>query len=377
MGLDEFERAHAARSANDRARAIDAQALAVGVGLTAESGGSLTHEINSTLADFSLYASGSGKDPEPLTEVPAPPAEVARFLANHDAALRTLEDEVLKPGEIVFEGKGPGTFQFNPSWTLRVLSTLIRADALAHGGDKDRSNRALEAVWKLNVLRGHAHFVFQMVAMAIDGEVCRTLRRLPSPAAAWQDRVVSHDYLRSALASLEGEVLLPSSALSPVRGWPTGSLLGCGSAIGRLLEAPYDRLCMANYSDRMRRAIARLRRADPCLPPPQPEPAPAWNELVRNVGPGFAESAFEGAAWASLELEASRMVLAVRAAPGRALAQGRMASNVCPGLSWEIDRVSPTTLSLSPSRTLPCQSSKPARCTFPVELGVPATLGAR
>jgi hypothetical protein len=219
--------------------------------------------------------------------------------------------------------------------------------------------------------------------MAIDTHLLAAARRLRAPTPEWHDRVVSHDYRASVLQSLEGEVLFASGAFLPRSGSaPRESVLGDllldhpvpGGYAEATLEAPYSRLCLAGYSETMRRAILMLRESDPCVALPTPDNGPRWNLLARQEVPQLTHS-YATASRLSLDQELTGAILFARAEPEVALARSPLPSAVCPGLAFQISRASAGTVAIAPTRTLPCPHPGEWMCTPAITVSLSSSTG--
>ncbi|HXB53350.1 MAG TPA: hypothetical protein VN461_01100 [Vicinamibacteria bacterium] len=359
LSMEEFERQHPRTDANSLALAIEAKARVLGfeLGLSSES----RKKNRQPRALDSLYESDllqfvssqiSRTDGGPIKELPP---ELDAFLKRNSTAIELLEAEILGSGEIVWARETPGVLDpsFPFSLRFRQLVDVLRLDALdkSRRGDAAGVDRALEAGWKLNsAYRDHPLVIGQFLAIAIDSNLLAVLRRLAPASDGWGARLAAHDYGRSFLASLQGEL---QSASAHVKGTEDAEA-GLWCHFAGAFVAPFSRIWLASYSDLMRRAILQLRaQRDPCTldldSVVETLGIHPWNTSAREALPSLILG-YAAATEAALNREVTSRVL-VGEAPW--LKEAGVRSSVCQSLVWKVEHDPNGAVILAPSRPLP------------------------
>jgi hypothetical protein len=364
LPMDEFERQHPGTSANPAVLAVADKAKALGCDLrscafppsTESERGALDSLPDSLLLKY-VGAQLSRADDEVIEE---PPQELAVFLTHYASPLQNLEAEVLGSPELVWTREPPSVLSECPApWVLRKLVSLLRLDALdqSRKGNSAGADRALEASWKLNsAFRDSPLVIGRLIAIAIDSDILQAVRRLAPPSEAWRARVGTHDHRRSVLASFQGEVIFASEAMLRENAENAQASLWC--RLSGVFEAPYRRMCLASYSDLMRRATLGLRTwKDPCDFDTdsfvQSLQIPRWNAVARESVP-LLTSAYKSAAEIALDQEVTSRILEARSAPEVSwFKEGAVRSSVCESLVWKVEHRPEGAVTLSPSRPLP------------------------
>jgi hypothetical protein len=364
LSMDEFERQHPRTAANAAALAIEAKARVLGceLGLSAESRktdrqpGALDWLYKRELLQFDS-SEISRTDGGPIKELPA---ELDAFLKRNATAIESLEAEILGSGEIVWAREAPGVLDpsFPFSWRFRQLVGVLRFDALdkSRRGDAVGVDRALEAGWKLNsAYRDHPLVIGQFLAIAIDSDLLAALRRLAPASYGWGARLAAHDYRRSFLASLQGELLFASANINGTE--DAEASLWCRFA--GAFVAPFSRIWLASYSDLMRHAILQLRaQKDPCTldldSVVETLRIHTWNTSAREALPSLILG-YAAATEAALNREVTSRVLEGRNAVGEVawLKEAGVGSSVCQSLVWKVEHGPNGAVTLAPSRPLP------------------------
>jgi hypothetical protein len=376
LPMEEFADRHPKTAANPSALAIDTLALSLGIELRVS--GSEPRPTDDALKDFGavsglLFPFVGAQVNRSDDAIEEPPVQLAAFLERHTSEIQSLEDQILAGGDVVWQRDPHKPFDgFNPRpLALRQLHELLLLDALvkSRGGDAAGAERAVETSWRLNTaFRDHPLLIGQMIALAIDSQNLGAIRRIPLQAS-WRDRVTAHDYRRSILVSFQGEVWDYSEqvrkfALSEERKelfW---------ERVESLFEIPYERLSWAGYSDRMRTLILELQHQDPCtydgnaFGPKLERSIPRWNVIAQETLPAEAQF-FWVAAQATVAQELTRKILEVRLASRDKswVGETSLPSEVCGGFTWTATRTNNATVSLSPSRGMPCPNPSGERCS--------------
>jgi hypothetical protein len=176
----------------------------------------------------------------------------------------------------------------------------------------------------------------QLIAIGIAAAENGILRILPAPPARWADRVLAQDLPAAFLRAFQAEAFLYTHAdatrLRNIRPQPYNLALS-------LVAAPYSKLSIAEYSERVRMATARLRdNDDPCsldLAAVFEDALPQWNWLARTAIAGLPR-AWGGMTTVRLDGEFTRLVIKARA-DSRGILHARasaVASTVCKSVSW-------------------------------------------
>ena len=154
---------------------------------------------------FAYVSSQAGKTDEVID---APPSELSAWLLSHDARITSLEHEVLERGQIAFETRrtDPSQEPLPDFLGLRgphnVL--LLRALEWERRGDSRAALDALEAAWLIGgAVRDRGEDISQHIALALDDETLGVLLRMREVPQSWQSRIGGHDYLTSALRTLQ------------------------------------------------------------------------------------------------------------------------------------------------------------------------------
>jgi hypothetical protein len=370
LPMDEFARQYPRAPANAAALAIESRAQALGIDLRASfpspstggQPGALDSLPDSLLLEY-ISSQLSRADDAGIEH----PPELAAFLERYASPLESLETEILGGPEPVWAKEPPTILSEHPiPWHLRKLVSLLRLDALDKGrkGNVAAADRALQACWKLNSAhRNHPLVIGQLIAIAIDSDILRALRRLTPPSEAWRARVTAHDYRRSVLASFQGEVLFTSAQIQRSR--VDNARAGLWCRLEGALKVPYSRMCLANYSDLMRSAILDLRATkDACAVDEDSLVkglrVPRWNVVAWDL-PSLLSAAYASAAGIAIDQEVTSRILETRSAPAEVpwLKEGGFRSSVCESLVWTVDprpsrEYGPDgAVTLSPSRPLP------------------------
>jgi hypothetical protein len=364
LSMEEFERQHPKTAANSLALAIEAKARVLGfeLGLSAESRkkdrqpGALDSLYESDLLQF-VSSQISRTDGGPIKELPP---ELDAFLKRNSTAIESLEAEILGSGEIVWPRAAPGVLdpRFPFSLRFRQLVDVLRLDALekSRRGDPAGVDRALEAGWKLNsAYRDHPLVIGQFLAIAIDSNLLAVLRRLAPASDGWGARLAAHDYRRSFLASLQGELLFASAHMKGTEDAEAG--LWCRFA--GAFVAPFSRIWLASYSNLMRRAILQLRaQKDPCTldldSVVETLGIHPWNTSAQEALPSLILG-YAATTEAALNREVTSRILEGHNAVGEVawLKEGGVRSSVCESLMWKVKHGADGAVTLAPSRPLP------------------------
>lgn len=285
------------------------------------------------------------------------PPEVIELLGRHGHALETIET-LLLTGQRVFWETDVGRLTAAPFPSLlehRNLQSMLLARALeaGRGGDHSKAARALDAAWAASrSLSERPDLISQLVVSTLSTMQNGVLRRLPQVPAQWQGYLASSDERVSMLRSFQMEAWvmsevfrgigrgelseygdpLPTGDAAPKRGAP--SVL-----VQRLLVGPYMELCAANFSARLQRAAADLRRHDPCAADRSESPVtlPRWNMFGRIFAPDF-NSTWISVGCAEVDRELTRLVLVAKASRSAPVSPpaSRVESSVCQGLVWDL-----------------------------------------
>jgi hypothetical protein len=359
--MDEFERQHPRTTANDAALAVASKARALGVELPFSPDGTPASQLgplHGLFVPLLQFVSAQISRVNDLETVEDTPPDLAQFLEHYSSTLESLEDEILKSPELVWTREP--TAMDTHFVGLRELVTLLRLDALVktRKGNGPGADRALEAGWKLNsAYRDDPLVIDQLIAMAVDGDLLLAVRYLASPSAVWRTRVMDHDYRRSVLVSFQGEVLFASEMMRRQREERVQA--GSWPRLAVWLEGPYDRLCLAGYSDLMRRAILGLRSSkNPCAADTsssvfQSLQIPRWNVVAEEALPSLLAT-FDHATNFSILQDLTNRLLEARHEPGQAhwLQEGGFDSSVCEDLKWKVEHRPDGAVTVSPSRPL-------------------------
>jgi hypothetical protein len=289
-----------------------------------------------------------------------PPPELADFLSRYATPLNAFEDAVLDGPELVWAREPPSILAVCPSPMVgRKLVNVLLSQAIneTRKGNPVGADRALETAWAVNAAYREVPLVIDLlIATAIDGEIFAAVRRLGPPPEAWRSRIATHDYRRSFSLSLQGEVLFATAGVARENDENANAGLRC--RLWGTFQAPYTGLSLASYSDLMRRATLGLREwKDPCSfnvdTFVESLHIPSWNVLARVSLPGLLPS-YMRAIGAALDQEVTGRILEARESTEHAPpVKGGFPSDVCPGLSWNVEKRPDQALTLAPSRPLP------------------------
>jgi hypothetical protein len=294
-----------------------------------------------------------GKYLEPQLERPSrgvesPPEELAAYLSEYagelDAVRRELLGGELPRWEMELERLWEATI---PNLLGHIdLQKLLCVDALARLAEGDRAGAIadLEASWRLNTaLRDRPVMITQLVAINIARMRAGTLRHVEDVPAVWIERLSEHDFR----ASLFDALLVESWLWSQI---DDGAVLDQGdNPWARLLwsvATPYTRFCIADISEKYRRAVQQLSRrktlCDYDLAAGKSTldvPIPKWNLMAKIIMPNLG-GVVDRVARLELDLELTEKVLhleeARREGGGRwpYAMPGIESSPVCPRDNW-------------------------------------------
>jgi hypothetical protein len=301
--------------------------------------------------------------------VDAPPAEVAAFLAEHDAALAALRAQL--------NANAP------PRWTADVqelvdpprpnlaghthLFVLFAADALERHrqGDDATAWRDLDAIWKLG--RGLlAQPDFASIASALYGAqlVTGVAAKLPPPIPLWWHTFADTDFEQPIAAAYQYQAW---RNLTFTQRYPAGEPSE-GGAVREALRRGAEVLVGPFRIERAERSAASMRvrttrfaRMPPCA----------------NTGDPFASLDFlwvRGRSY-SIELEGVSRLLVLK--------EARLAANDwppswpgiersrCAGHSWSYTRASDGSMRLTLTPPLPPRPARETRLALPLEFQEP------
>jgi len=297
--------------------------------------------------------------------VPAPPDEVAAFLADHAAQLIELE-RLLSAGEPPLWQRRLEEPFATPLPNLRGhvdLQRLLLVDALtrADAGDTPGALDSLEASWQLNAgLRDEPDLAAQGGAVGIARMQLGALRHVERLPALWLDRIREHDFRRSYLSAFRYEGWIWMRLHEPGYHVKPGSQ---SPGLVHRIAGPYLVYSSADLIERWRLLLIRLDGAvalcdaDPAAAGIDPEMhVPGWN-LVGKLMLSDLSDTMRRLARYDLDLELTVRVLEIRARARSGNAQwpetlpGGERSTACPDERW-VYRASPgREMSLALSRT--------------------------
>jgi hypothetical protein len=267
--------------------------------------------------------------------VAAPPPDVTAWLESHAEPLDALEHQIVDGGPLVWGADYARLFAapLPALSTHRDLGQVLLARAL-HGGRG--APRALDALWRLSeAFRERPQTLAQFTAFLLQRSLLDALRRT-GVSSGWDERLRGLDLEASFVECLRGNAW---TSLETARTHPPSIFGALGSssvspiemALGPF-ERPYARFAIAHDVDVVRRSVAILRTADPCLSDPDGVLATAGGRTVRSW-PGGASVAVRG--WSVMLQRRLEIELTIEVLHTRARSAPPAVSAVCREAHWE------------------------------------------
>ena len=226
------------------------------------------------------------------------PANVAAYLAQHDAQLNAIRDHIVTAGPI----RWVQHFQLGHDAPIpnllgqMTLTKLFTARALAKSANHDATAwNDLHAVWLLDRELWHRpELISQLIALAGTRMVNASAAKMPLPVAPWFHEVQSFDYDHNFAASYQAEAWMTSRA--PMHG----------------IQRPFYDACALDAAETMRQWTNELASKNSCdLNPVQQMNIASWNMLGKVALPNLT-GAWQRFARFGAELEATDKILAMR-----------------------------------------------------------------
>jgi hypothetical protein len=271
--------------------------------LTGELGISTVPEVKQASPDYDAI-----KEPlntyyraelERIGDQPQPaPANIAAYLARHDAQLNAVRDHVVTAGPIRWvqhfrlghDAPIPnllGQMTLTKLFTARALTKAANHDATAWDD--------LHTVWLLDrELWNRPELISQLIALAGTRMVNASAAKMPLPVPPWFREVQSFDYDHNFTASYQAEAWM------------------IGNAPRRAAQRPFFDACALDAVEKMRLWTANLSNAKSCdVSPVQTMNIASWNYLAQVAMPNIA-GAWQRFARFRAELEATDKILTLR-----------------------------------------------------------------
>ncbi len=301
----------------------------------------------------------------PSRRVESPPRQVAAYLSQYAAELEAVRSWLLAGGEPLWEMKLEELWEAPiPNLLGHIdLQKLLCTDALSRiaEGDHEGALADLEASWRLNrSLLDSPVLITQLVAISISGMRAGALRHVEDVPEVWIERLSEHDYRASFIDTLLFEswlwVQIDEESFFSQRQDRWDRLLW---AVAR----PYTRFCMADISEKYRRAVVTLSQRKVLCDykigirgTALDVPIAKWN-LLKDKVPNLA-GAVERVARLELDLELTTKLLQLQAARRERDDRWPLAlpgigtSEVCPYDSWEYGVEPDGSMSIAFSRAI-------------------------
>jgi hypothetical protein len=301
------------------------------------------------------------------------PAEVTQFLDEHARHLGAIETDLLEGSALSWERDLEAGFDApQPDFRgHRYLQCMLLARAIEEGrrGNSAAADRSLYASWILNrSLLARHELIAQLTAILIALTENAVLRVLPASPVQSADRVLAHDFPPAFLRAFQAEAFLHSDALVKLLPASTARnpnrVRSAGLRLLRpainVLAAPWLKVSMAGYSERMRMTAELLRENDdPCtldlraMSRAAEDALPHWNWLARSVIKD-APLAWDVLTVVRLDGEFTRLVMEARRDSGNIRGSSPIVSTVCKSVSWirTAGRDGTATIAAQPPRPL-------------------------
>lgn len=264
---EDFRRRFPRRGSNEAARALETASATLGLDLAPRTLAGRVHPTAKAAERFQrikpeLVRFIEAQLERPTREIDPPLEPLASFLQDHAEALsivrRLLIEGAIPRWELDAEkidGPIPNLLGHLHLHKLLIADVLVRA----RDGQQEAARAGLEASWRLNLaLRDDPILITQLVASGVTRLQAGALRKVDAVPDSWRARLRQLDYRSSIMTALqlEGWMWTMIADLDQVPGPRTWG------EVGRFLGRPYVRFCLADASERYRRALAR-RAAEP------------------------------------------------------------------------------------------------------------------
>jgi hypothetical protein len=252
-------------------------------------------------------------------QVQPPPANVAAFLAQHDAQMNAVRDHVLTAGPSWVEHFERGHDAPIPNLlSIMSASKLFTGRALAKAASRDAASwDDLHAVWLLDrELLERPELISQLVGLAGTRMANAAAAKMPLPVPAWFGELQAFDYRHRFAASYQAEAWM-------IRHAPT-----------HMTERPFFDACALDAAEEMRVWTNDLAGANRCdLSAARPISIASWNLLAKVAMPSLS-GAWQRFARFQAELEATEKILAMRRG------ETPSAKTACSDGSWTVSLAS-------------------------------------
>lgn len=231
-------------------------------------------------------------------QVQPPPASVAEFIAQHDAAIDATRDHILTAGPIVWTMRAQlGHEAPIPNLLVQMqLMKLFTARSLSKAANHDAASwDDLHANWLVaQPLLRRPEIISQLVGLAGVRMTNAAAAKMPLPVPSWFTELQSFDYRHSFIGSYQSEAWMT---------WTTKANLGV---------QPYFDAMKADTVEGMRAWTTELASTNRCdVTPVKTIKVAWWNELGKVALPNLA-GAWQRFARFQAELEATDKILAAR-----------------------------------------------------------------
>jgi hypothetical protein len=301
--LDEVPKRYPAHDTSDDAARLAALAAAAGVDFAAPPArGALSRRTPvSEYLDRQLTRADGGIDP--------PPPELAKDLADHEAALANVRayligrNAIIWPVDVAAVSQAPlPNLSGHYALTRMLIAHALTSPATAADD--------LCAAWRLQrVLWHRPELISKQVALVGTRMVNAAARRLET-RPSWFDEIGAIDYRRSMLAAEQAEVWAHRKQVEDEGRQSDGRLID-------VVLQPIGELCAANFAAVARRASGELAQSRQCAVDGRALDAhlramlPFWNLPERRAMPNF------GAVWQRVarfqaEREATERIFAIK-----------------------------------------------------------------
>jgi len=227
-----------------------------------------------------------------------PPANVAAYLAQHDAPLNAIRDHVVSAGPI----RWVQHFKLGHDAPLpnllgqMTLTKLFTARALAKAANHDATAwDDLHTIWLLDrELWSRPELISQLIALAGTRMVNASAAKMPLPVPPWFHEVQSFDYDHNFAASYQAEAWMINNAPRPPA------------------QRPFFDACALDAVETMRRWTTDIATAKGCgISPAQTMDIASWNVLAQVAVPNLS-GAWQRFGRFRAELDATDKILALR-----------------------------------------------------------------